>query len=127
MSTLDEVREREKHWPGLDPDRRFLLSQLDALQAECERLKIERDLLGDEMLLDRNAHFQRAERACDERDHLKAAVKAAGPALEAAKDYVSTYGGFPLDGYAVMRRRDAAFAALKLALDALTSADARRG
>lgn len=62
-----------------------------------------------------------------ENDALKAAVKAAGPALEAAKDYVSTYGGFPLDGYAVMRRRDAAFAALKLALDPLTSADARRG
>lgn len=82
MSALDEVRERDAKYTVLDMkwsgtpeatrDCRFLLSQLDALQAA---LQSERD--------ENFALHLTCSQLGDERDVIKAAVKAAGPALEA--------------------------------------------
>lgn len=95
MTTLAEVRERDARMdqPGEQEfaavafiDRRFLLSQLDALRA-CyggllttgNKILAERDALQDEnFTLNRTCSQLGAEL-----DALKAAVKAAGPALEA--------------------------------------------
>lgn len=96
MSTLDEVRERDAKYTVLDmkwsgtpeatKDRRFLLSQLDALQAECAmHEKQSTDWM---LLAERNAKDRDEARA--KLAHLQAAVKAAGPALEAAARYSMT-------------------------------------